>query len=77
MRAPNLVTPKELDPILASFINARFVGFLQRFCLEMHVNFEDAVAEARKILREAEIPQPGDELFDQKPEEVDTSAFNI
>ena len=77
MKAPNLFTPEELDPILASVINARFAGFLVRFCKEMHVNFEDAIYETRKILREAGVKQPGDELYDQKPEEIDTSAFNI
>ena len=67
------VTAQELDPLTAQFLNARFVGFLSRFCYECGIDFCDAAGTAQKILREAEIPQAGDELL-QGPA-PDLSAF--
>lgn len=53
----NIVTVKELDPILAIFINTRFEAFFARFCEDSGLDLEQAADKARRILEDAEIPQ--------------------
>ena len=59
-----LFTAKEFDPFVATMINARFNAFMAKFCARTvgDMEFNSAMANARDILREAEIPQPGDDL---------------
>lgn len=51
------VTSQELDPLTASFLNVRFVGFLARLSDELKINLAVMAETADRILREAEIPQ--------------------
>lgn len=69
----NFVTARELDPFTASALNVRFFGFLTRLADELGEDRERVRVYARDILRDAEIPQPGDELL-QGPA-PDLSAF--
>ena len=63
-----LFSAKELgDPILASLINARFNAFMAKFCANNGQEFCTCMSEARDMLREAEIPQLGDELINEGP----------
>jgi retron-type reverse transcriptase len=71
-----LVTAKELDPITSSFLNARFTSFMVRFIEENGLETSRAISIARDILRDADIPQPGDELL-QSEKPIDLSPFNI
>lgn len=71
-----LVTAKELDPITSSFLNVRFTAFMLRFMEENGLEASRAISIARDILRDAEIPQPGDELL-QSETPIDLSPFNI
>lgn len=57
-----LFTAKEMDPFYAMAINARFNSFLAKFCAVEGLDFNSARTHAAQILREAEIPQPGDNL---------------
>ena len=62
-----LFTAKEMgDAILPAMINARFNAFFARFAARYgsHDDFAGMLETAREILREAEIPQPGDELLE-------------
>lgn len=71
-----LVTAKELDPLTSSFLNTRFTAFMLRFMEENGLEASRAISIARDILRDAEIPQPGDELL-QSETPIDLSPFNI
>lgn len=71
-----LVTAQELDPITSSVLNARFTFFMLRFMEENGLEASRAISIARDILRDAEIPQPGDELL-QSETPIDLSPFNI
>lgn len=62
MKYLHLFNAKELDPIMASIINARFNGFFWVFVEKAGMDPNDAATLAADILRQAEIPQPGDEL---------------
>lgn len=62
-----LFTEKEMgNAILPIMINARFNAFFARFAARYgsHDDFAGILETAREILREAEIPQPGDELLE-------------
>ena len=71
-----LVTAKELDPITSSFLNARFTSFMVRFIEVNNLEPNPAIESARDILRDAEIPQPGDELL-QGTDKPDLTPFNL
>jgi len=71
-----LVTAKELDPITSSFLNARFTSFMVRFIEANNLEPKPAIESARDILRDAEIPQPGDELL-QNTDKPDLTPFNL
>ena len=60
MKPVKLFTAAELDPMMASIINARFNSFLVRFCTKNNLVFEKAVAAAKEILTEGEIQQDYD-----------------
>lgn len=62
MKPVILFTAKEMDPIYAMTINARFNTFLVKFCAVEGLDFSSALNDAAQILRDAEIPQPGDNL---------------
>lgn len=72
---PKIVTASELDPLTASFINTRFYGFLQRLTSELDLHREQVMETALEILREAEIPQDGDNLL-SKDDKIDLTPFN-
>lgn len=51
------VTKKELDPLTACALNLRFFGFLIVLSKEMHLDECAVVAEARRIMENADIEQ--------------------
>jgi len=58
-----LFTSREIvDTFLTTAINTRFNTFMAVFCAQQGLDFNRAMDNARDILREAEIPQPGDNL---------------
>lgn len=67
-------TAKELDPFLAGIINTRFNAFMAKFCAAQGIDFGDSMDTARNIMRDAEVPQPGDELL-AGAEHIDMSSF--
>lgn len=67
-------TAKELDPFLAGIINTRFNAFLAKFCAAQRIDFASALDAAGDIMRDAEVPQPGDELL-AGAEHIDMSSF--
>ena len=68
------VTAQELDPLTASFLNTRFVAFLARFSQELGKDITETAPIAAQILREADIPQDGDNLL-SKNDNIDLSPF--
>lgn len=79
MKTPNFVTATELDPFTSTALNIRFSGFLVRLAEEFNLSANDVVEKAVEILRDAEIPQPGDDLIKDGPEiDVDSlKAFDL
>lgn len=67
-------TAKELDTFIAGIVNARFNAFLAKFCAAQRIDFGSSMDAARNIMRDAEIPQPGDELL-AGAEHIDMSSF--
>lgn len=57
-----LFTDHELgDPFMAMIINTRFCGFLSAYARLKGLSYAEVCADAREVLRAAEITQPGDE----------------
>ena len=62
MKAPKLFTAQELDPLMASVINARFAAFLAKFHGTLRpastsLEFAQFIDIAKRVLQDAEIPQ--------------------
>jgi hypothetical protein len=78
-RRVTFVTAQELDPLTAICLNARFVGFLAHFAAEKGLDVVDTLVTAQNLLREAGIPQDGDQLLDEGEAVIpeDMEPFNI
>lgn len=62
MKKPTFIARQEISAtsfadFLASFLNTRFVMFLERFAEETGIPREKAFNTAYKLLKDAEIPQ--------------------
>lgn len=66
MKTPRFIARQEIgatsfSDILTSFLNTRFVAFLEAFIKETGLPRDSAFEIARRLLKDAEIPQEDEE----------------